>query len=589
MIQNPERRGPAKFSALFLGAALLSGCAVQEVGGSLADERQDSFNSLAASSGDTFVHLFEWRWLDIAEECENVLGPKGFAAVQVSPPHEHITASEWWARYQPVSYQLDSRSGTRAEFIEMVERCRAAGVEIYADAVINHTAALGGGGTGWAGTSWSYKSHPAYPTYNSSHYHATCAVDDYTDVGNVQNCELVGLPDLDTAQSYVQDQIAGYLADMRDIGVAGFRIDAAKHMAPADIEGILGRAGGPDVFLEVIGAEGEAVQPSWYTHMGRVTEFGYSAHVGHRFKYGQIHDLDNIAGGKLPSASAVVFTDNHDNQRGHGGGGEPVTYKDGALYNLANAFMLAWPYGYPKVMSSYHFTDTDAGPPAGGGGCANSNFVCEHRWTTIANMVQFRRTTAGQPVANWWDNGNNRIAFGRGNKGFIAINKESGTMYETLQTGLPAGTYCNIAGGDYDSGSCTGTTITVDAGGTAQLAVAPYEAVAIHVDAVVSGGGDAVSVGFTCHNGETYWGQSVYVVGSVAELGSWDPAGAVKLDATAYPTWTGTVDLPASTYVEWKCLKRDEVDPTAGVEWQPGSNNTFTTPASGSASVSASF
>ena len=36
------------------------------------------------------VHLFEWNWTDIANECENYLGPKGFCAVQVSPPMEHI-------------------------------------------------------------------------------------------------------------------------------------------------------------------------------------------------------------------------------------------------------------------------------------------------------------------------------------------------------------------------------------------------------------------------------------------------------------------------------------------------------------------
>jgi alpha-amylase len=24
------------------------------------------------------VHLFEWKWLDIAQECEEFLGPKGY-------------------------------------------------------------------------------------------------------------------------------------------------------------------------------------------------------------------------------------------------------------------------------------------------------------------------------------------------------------------------------------------------------------------------------------------------------------------------------------------------------------------------------
>ena len=70
----------------------------------------------------TFVHLFEWSWPDIAQECEQFLGPKGYAAVQVSPPNEHIQGSQWWTRYQPVSYELTSRGGNRSEFIGMVQR-----------------------------------------------------------------------------------------------------------------------------------------------------------------------------------------------------------------------------------------------------------------------------------------------------------------------------------------------------------------------------------------------------------------------------------------------------------------------------------
>ena len=50
----------------------------------------------------------------------------------------HFLGEQWWTRYQPVSYLLESRSGTRSEFIDMVNRCRASGVNIYVDAVINH-------------------------------------------------------------------------------------------------------------------------------------------------------------------------------------------------------------------------------------------------------------------------------------------------------------------------------------------------------------------------------------------------------------------------------------------------------------------
>merc|ERR1711936_1491039 len=37
---------------------------------------------------------------------------------------------------------------------------------------------------------------------------------------------------------YVRDKVAEYLNDLISIGVAGFRVDAAKHMWPEDIAGI---------------------------------------------------------------------------------------------------------------------------------------------------------------------------------------------------------------------------------------------------------------------------------------------------------------------------------------------------------------
>lgn len=38
------------------------------------------------------VHLFEWKWDDIAAECERFLGPRGFGGIQVS--HKCIVVSE---------------------------------------------------------------------------------------------------------------------------------------------------------------------------------------------------------------------------------------------------------------------------------------------------------------------------------------------------------------------------------------------------------------------------------------------------------------------------------------------------------------
>ena len=108
-----------------------------------------------------FVQLFEWKWSDVARECETYLGPKGFKAVQISPPQEHVILPDkgypWWQNYQPVSYRIQSRMGSREEFKDMVQRCSNVGVEIYADVVINHMAA--GNGIGSAGSSYSGGEH----------------------------------------------------------------------------------------------------------------------------------------------------------------------------------------------------------------------------------------------------------------------------------------------------------------------------------------------------------------------------------------------------------------------------------------------
>lgn len=450
----------------------------------------------AASQPTTFLHLFEWNWQDIATECEQYLGPKGYAAVQVSPPNEHIQGGAWWTRYQPVSYQLESRGGTRAEFINMVDRCKAVGVDIYVDAVINHMAS--GDGIGTAGSAFGFRN---FPNFRPQDFHDSCAInpEDYgSNRWRVQNCELVGLPDLNTSNNYVQQTLANYLNDLTNIGVAGFRFDASKHMSVGDIQGLMAKVNGsPLVFQEVIDQGGGVISADEYTSVGLVTEFKYSTKLGDTFRNGQLSWLSNFgeAWGFLPSSSAVVFVDNHDNQRGHGGGGSVITFEDGRLYDLANVFMLAYPYGYPKVMSSYDFHgNTDAGGPGvpvhnnGNLECFADAWKCEHRWSYIAGAMEFRNHTADNwTTTNWNDNGNNQITFGRGASGHVAINKEDGTMNFTTQTSMAEGTYCNVLKGELsaDKQSCSGETITVNSDSTINLNVAAWDAFAIHQDAKI--------------------------------------------------------------------------------------------------------
>ena len=102
----------------------------------------------------------------------------------------------------------------------------------------------------------------------------------------------------------------------------------------------------------------EPIKSGEYTGMGRVTEFKYGKFLGDvvRKNNGQkLKFLKNFGEGwgQMSSGNALVFVDNHDNQRGHGAGGfgSILTFFESRYYKIANAFMLAWPYGQARVMS----------------------------------------------------------------------------------------------------------------------------------------------------------------------------------------------------------------------------------------------
>ncbi|GGL07840.1 carbohydrate-binding module family 20 domain-containing protein [Mangrovihabitans endophyticus] len=574
-----------------LTAALLSAGAVR---------RSTVAQASAATPGahDVIVHLFQWPWRSVASECTGVLGPKGFGAVQVSPPQEHVVLPgqgyPWWQDYQPTSYQLTSRRGDRAAFASMVNTCHAAGVKIFVDAVINHMAGGASSGTGSGGSSYSHYAYPAVPYGNDDFHHCGRNGNDdivnYGDRWEVQNCELVDLSDLKTESSYVRGKLTGYLNDLASLGVDGFRIDAAKHMPAADVSAVVsGVSGSKYVYQEVIeGGSGEPA-PEEYTGIGDVTEFRYGDVVGNAFAGGDLSGLNSLpAQMRLSSGDAVVFIDNHDTQRN---GRAKLTYQNGSAYALAEAFMLAYPYGVPKVMSSFTFSNSDAGPPAAGDGttstvsCGNG-WQCEHRMRTTANMVALRNTAAGTGVTNWWSSGSNQIAFGRGSAAYVAFNRSGSALTRTFQTSLPAGTYCDVMAGDATGGSCTGPAYTVNGSGQVTATVAANGALALHIGARGTGGTTpppagcpAVAVSFAV-NATTVWGENVYVVGNTAALGNWNPANGVPLSSATYPVWRGSADLPAGTTVQYKYVKRNGDQ----VIWESDPNRSRTTSSSGSCS-----
>ncbi|XP_030845803.1 alpha-amylase B-like [Strongylocentrotus purpuratus] len=280
------------------------------------------------------------------------------------------------------------------------------------------------------------------------------------------------------------------------MGVAGFRIDAAKHMYPAELDDVESRlhdctfGGRPYIYQEVIDRfSNEAIRPIEYFQTGDVTEFKFCDQMALLGRASVPADQFQNFGfdprwGMMPTENAIVFVENHDNQRNHGGGGDILTFKEPREYKIGLAFGLAWNYGTARIFSGYVFEDSDQGPPSDSSGntdnvvinaegLCDGGWVCEHRWSAIRNMVCFRNVAGDEPVENWWDNGDNFIAFSRGDKAFFALNNERVRQSETLQTGLPSGTYCDLITGEPTTRGCSGTSVVVDDDGLAYIDLLP--------------------------------------------------------------------------------------------------------------------
>ncbi|KAF8191542.1 glycoside hydrolase superfamily [Mycena galopus ATCC 62051] len=446
----------------------------------------------------TIVQLFEWPWDSVASECTSFIGPAGYGYVQVSPPSEHITGSQWWTDYQVVSYRLTSKRGNRNQFSNMVATCGKAGVGVIADVVLNHMTS--GSGVGFAGNSYTKYNYPAVP-YNSTQFHycagnnVAAPVTNYDDATNVRFCELSGLADLAQEQPSVRNIMVAYLNDLLSLGVVGFRIDAAKHMEPADIGVIEGLLTLPyfDV-QEVIYGANEAVQPAQYVNTGGVIDFRAPSSVLTYFSGSPgiaalvTPSPMGAAWGFVPSNVANYIMANQDTERD---GTSLTSQSPNNAYSLSAIFMLGFNYGATTtVYSAYDYSSYDQGAPQNSAGytnavtCAANGWRCEHRWPAIANMVAYHNAVGSAALTNIFTGTSQQVAFGRGAIGFLIINNEVSTWTTTWTTSLPAGTYCDIIHDTTpDPTTCNGPSYVVSATGTLSASVAPYDALAIFTGA----------------------------------------------------------------------------------------------------------
>ena len=223
-----------------------------------AAERTD-YGLAETSQKGVILHCWNWSYKNIKKYMKDIAAA-GYTSVQTSPvqqPKDYYWEGvaygnvgipdgtggyegNWWKAYQPVTFSICDNGhtwyGTKAEFKEMCAEAEKYGVKVIVDIVANHMGNIQGWKIGdvetvmgdispQVGEFWEPKmlTDSSYWHISTSWTHSSDERFDVTQ-GNM------GMPDLNTGDSKVQQMVLGLLKECIDCGADGFRFDAAKHI-----------------------------------------------------------------------------------------------------------------------------------------------------------------------------------------------------------------------------------------------------------------------------------------------------------------------------------------------------------------------
>ena len=206
------------------------GCPVEDM--QSGDGRVDSLPSSHAQGN--ILHCFDWSFAGIEAHLDEI-ADAGFRVVQTSPVQQpKASGSAWYFLYQPCSFSVATSSplGGASELASLCAAAESKGISVIVDVVANHMAT-----TGAKDSEGFMVIDPEVATYEPEIYadqhrffHRVASP---TGAGT-DTQTYPGLPDLNTGDAFIQDKVYGLLKQCIDLGVDGFRFDAAKHIETAN-------------------------------------------------------------------------------------------------------------------------------------------------------------------------------------------------------------------------------------------------------------------------------------------------------------------------------------------------------------------
>ena len=238
-------------SVILVLCLLVSSIAVGSFAVTAANGDDDSTLAAAGSQapqdkvqGAAILHCFNWSYNNIKSNL-SAIKAAGYTAVQTSPvqpPKDYNsgwtnTDGQWWKLYQPIDISIANGNtwlGTKSELQSLCTEADRYGIKVIVDIVANHMADNGLDRNGMDNVNSQVNSTLRN---NSSYWHLENIKADGKDRYNTTHGSI-GNPDLNTGNSYIQNRFKSLLTECINLGVDGFRFDAAKHIElPTDSRG----------------------------------------------------------------------------------------------------------------------------------------------------------------------------------------------------------------------------------------------------------------------------------------------------------------------------------------------------------------
>ncbi|CAK7236002.1 hypothetical protein SCUCBS95973_009458 [Sporothrix curviconia] len=590
----------------------------------LTDRFGRTDNSTTATC-DTSQRLYcGGSWQGIINHLDYIQG-MGFTAIWITPVTGQFyedtgDGTSYHGYWQQDINVLNPNYGAEDDLLALSTALHARGMYLMVDVVANHM------GYDGAGTAVDYSVFTPFDA--ASYFHAYCAITNYDNQTNVEDCWLgdstVSLPDLDTTLASVQTLWYDWVAQLVETySIDGLRIDTVKHVQASFWPGYNDAAGVYCVgevldgdpaytcpYQDVL--DGVLNYPLYYPLLAAFSSASASGGIGALYSM-----VGQIAAACADPTLLGNFVENHDNPRF-------ASYtSDFALAKNALAFMFLAD-GIPIVYAGQEQHYSGGNDPANREATWLSGYATTSAplYAFIASTNAIRALLITQSSGAWATTANapfyqdsTTMAMNKGGAVTVLSNLgASGSSYTltltlagtgyaqgtalvelytcTAVTAGSSGVAVPMAGGlprvlvpaswVTGSGLCGSTSVettttTGTATGTATTACTAATALSVVFDELVT----------------TTYGENVFLSGSISQLGSWDTSSAVALSAGSYtsanPLWAVTVSLPVGNSFEYKFIKK-ETD--GSIVWESDPNRAYTVPsgcAGSSVTVSSSW